>query len=266
MLVEILTCAVMLTASAQDTLTTVDNAVEQDIPVVAEQEVKEPAVYDEKFWAKKKSFRLGYDMHTFQNASGVAVPVKFGVGFSRNRNVWLHKEPIAGMIKFAFDHGLNLGYTMFDLKQDMEDYTGPSGYVGTEPIESDGEGMGAEIPDLGSHYLSLGYALGASVTVNPVAKLRVNGYFHFVPSAAVFLSGMSFNLGFMPYCKYGAEVSYDWFGLGVEWGSGMSNMTDMITKMMGEETGMETMKSKYYSNYTRLYVAFRFGKDKKKKK
>lgn len=77
---------------------------------------------------------------------------------------------------------------------------------------------------------------------------------------------MSLNLGFMPYCKYGAEVSYDWFGLGVEWGSGMSNMTDMITQMMGEETGMETIKSKYYSNYTRLYVAFRFGKNKKKKK
>ena len=124
--------------------------------------------------------------------------------------------------------------------------------------------MSLDVSSIGMHYLSIGYALGASVSVNPVAKLRLNGYFHFVPSASLLLSGTSINLGFMPYCRYGAEITYDWIGIGLEWGSGMSNMSDLMTSLTSEMEGMEieAQKSKYYSNYMQIYLAFKFGKKK----
>lgn len=259
MLAAILTCTMMLCPSVQDTL----NSFETEA-VEVEAQTADPS--KDQFWAKKRSLRIGYDMHTFQNESGSTFPVKFGVGLSRCRNVWLHKKPIAGMIKFAFDRGINLDYSMFNTKIDTEGYDGPSGYIGSDPVEPDeGEGdMPFDLSKMGMHYLSVGYALGASVTVNPVAKLRVNGYFHFVPSASFVLSGSMINLGFMPYCKYGAEVSYGWFGIGCEWSSGMSNMTDLLSKLTSENPDAEAVKAKYYSNYARIYMSFRFGKKKKK--
>lgn len=235
-------------------------------PVAEAVTVQTEDLSKDRFWSKKRSMRIGYDMHTFQNESGTVIPMKFGVGLSRCRNVWFHKKPIAGMIKFSFDHGVNLDYGMFDTKVSNDGYEGPSGYLGNESYESSDEvdDMPFDLTKIGMHYLSLGYALGASVTVNPVAKLRVNGYFHFVPSASLVLSGTMINLGFMPYCKYGAEVSYDWFGIGCEWGSGMSNMTDFMAKLTSEGSDTEVVKSKYYSNYARIYMSFRFGKKKKK--
>lgn len=249
----------MLSSSVQET----SNSFE---PVAEEVTVKTEDLSKDRFWAKKRSMRIGYDMHTFQNESGTVMPMKFGVGLSRCRNVWFHKKPIAGMIKFAFDHGVNLDYGMFDTNVGDDGYEGPSGYLGNDSYESSDveEDLPFDLSEIGMHYLSLGYALGVSVTVNPVAKLRLNGYFHFVPSASVVLSESMLNLGFMPYCKYGAEVSYDWFGVGCEWSSGMSNMTDLMSKLTSEGSDSEVMKSKFVSNYTRIYVSFRFGKKKKK--
>lgn len=259
MLAEILTCAMMSMTSVQDKLNTSE-------PVVMEETVPAADNSKDKFWAQRKSLRIGYDIHTFQNSAGGTFPVKFGLGVSNVSSIWFHKKPVAGMVKFAFDHGIDLNYTMFNTEVDSEGYSGPSGYLGSAPVEpSDGEDMPFDITKIGMHYLSVGYALGASVTVNPVAKLRVNGYFHFVPSAAVTLSGTMLNVGFMPYCKYGAEVTYSRIGVGFEWGSGMSNMSDMMSKLMSEDQNTETPKAKYYSNYAKIYLALRFGKSKKKK-
>ena len=250
MIAEILTCALMFLVPAQDTL--------------AEQPDKDA------FWAKKKSLRIGYETHTFQDASAEAFPVRFGAGLTKNRNIWLHKQPIAGMMKFAFDCGLDVNYTMFDMNMSTDGYTGPQGWLGTSsPGEEYSEdSMPFDFSSVGMHNIAIGYAIGASLTVNPVAQLRVNGYFHFVPSASILLSGSAVNAGFMPYCKYGAELSYGWFGVGVEWGSGVSNMNDMVSKLMSmvedADSAVEIPKTKYYSNYMKVYLAFRMGRNKRR--
>lgn len=259
MFTELLICAMTLGVPAQQD-------TDQDIETSTFSEK-----IDESFWAKRKTLRLGYETYTFQNASGMELPVKFGAGISNINNVWLHKKPVAGMMKFAFDHGISANYGMFDTAIDDKDYTGPSGYIGNAPATDDGNDldMPFDLSKIGMHHLSVGYALGVSLTVNPVAKLRLNGYFHFVPSCAAVLSGSTLSIGFMPYCRYGAEVSYGRVGVGIEWGSGMSNMSDMMSKLMamGDEEAQavaSTPKTRYYSNYMNIYLALKFGKNKRK--
>lgn len=228
------------------------------VPAVSPEDEVKAILAKEKFWNKRRSLRIGYEMHNF-TSGGEAMPVKIGLGLSRNRNVWFHKKPIAGMVKLAFDHGFDFNYSMFDAPIEKEgmDYSD----------EEEGSQLPFDLSGIGMHNLSIGYALGASVTVNPVAKLRINGYFHFVPSLSMVFSGEAFNAGFMPYCKYGAELSYDWFGLGIEWGSGASTMHDVMALVEGEVSGLlggssesEVQKTKCTSTFTRIYVAFRLGK------
>lgn len=235
------------------------------------QEDPEKAAAEAAFWAKRKTYRLGYEFHTWKNAAGISTPVKFALGFSNVKNAWLHKEPIAGIMKFSFDRGIDLNYSMFDMdapSYSQSEYVGEDSSESSDSSEEGEEEMGFDLASIGSHYLSVGYALGASLTINPVAKLRLNGYVHFVPSVALQLAGNSLNLGFMPYLRYGGEVSYNWFGVGVEWTSGMSNMTDMVTKLMSEvseEGNAAVPKTKFHSDYMRVYIAFKLGKPKKKK-
>ena len=155
--------------------------------------------------------------------------------------------------------GLDVNYTQLDDEADNS-YTGPSGYLGTDPIPSYDEEASIDIPDIGSHYFAVGWGLGVSATVNPVAQLRVAGYVHFVPSMGVQISGISANLGFMPYMKYGCELSYGFFGLGVEWGTAKGECFDLIGEMMFEGDEYTSSKSLLYSNYTKIYLAFRLGR------
>lgn len=267
MITNLLICALSFGAPLQATEDTLCTTC------IEAQEDPAKAAADAAFWAKRKTYRLGYGFHTWQNSAGSTTPVKIALGFSNVKNVWLHKEPIAGIMKFSFDRGIDLNYSMFDINMKDPSWKGPSGYIGedsegsTDSVEEGGDEMGFDLASIGSHYVSVGYALGASLTVNPVAKLRVNGYFHFVPSVAMSLAGTSFNLGFMPYLRYGGEVSYNWFGVGVEWTSGMSNMRDMFAQLMAEsvDTDASVPEAKFYSNNMRVYIAFKLGKPKKKK-
>lgn len=221
----------------------------------------EAPVLNERFWKKRKSLRIGYESNLLQNANGGVFPAEFGVGLSRIKSIWLHRKPIANCLKFAFDMGMDVNYTLLAAESD-ETYTGPSGYLGTEPLP-DGESESLmDIPslDIGSHYLAAGWALGVSATVNPVAQLRVAGYVHFVPSAGVHISGISANLGFMPYLKYGCELSYGFFGAGVEWGTVKGKCIDLTSRFLSENGEGGTSKSLLYSNYTKIYLAFRLGR------
>lgn len=260
MLTQLLICAMALGTPCQDS-TNVDAQVPAESAVLADE-------VNEDFWNNRKSFRIGYEMHTFQTESGGVMPMKFGVGLSRVRNVWVHKKPIANMLKFSFDHGIAANYGMFaaSLPEDSG-YNGPLGYLGTETDVYDDSDEETGANSMGTHYFSAGYAVGASVTINPVANLRVNGYFHFVPSAALLFGDSGFQVGFMPYFRYGAELTYGKVGLGLEWGSGVSKMSDLSAKFgdMAEEDSESgfTPNYKYYSNYMQVYLALRFGKNRR---
>ena len=277
MLATLLICAV--------TLGSVDNdAVSYD----KNEEVtySETASNRKGLWEYKRSSRIGYETFTFQNENGSVMPTSFGVGISRVRKIWLHKEPIAGIMKFAIDRGIDLNYARFATQIAEEDnsYNGPSGFVGSiiedttgedieESIDLGGlEGLDFNLADLGLNYFSIGYAVGASLTINPVSKLNVNTYCHFVPSVGLMFSGSSVNAGYVPYVRYGAELSFGRIGLGAEYMTGVSKMTDMLPMIMSklesgdQETASTTaVTQKYYPNFMKVYLVLHMGKKKNKK-
>ena len=263
MLSILFVCAMSLLtpATAQEVSDTVVAEV-QEAPVPGNdncyQEHDVP-VLNERFWKRRKSLRFGYESNLLQDASGGVYPEKFSIGFSRAKSFWLHRRPIANCLKFAFDMGLDVNYTLLEDETDNS-YTGPSGYLGTDPLPSYDEEASIDLPAIGSHYFAVGWGLGVSATVNPVAQLRVAGYVHFVPSVGFQVSGLSANLGFMPYMKYGCELSYGIFGLGVEWGTAKGECVDLIGEMTATDESYVASKSLLYSNYTKIYLAFRLGR------
>lgn len=219
---------------------------------------------NKKFWNKKKALRIGYETHEFQNSSGMMTPAEFSLGLSTISSTWLHKKPIGNVLKFAFDHGMDLNYSRFVDSVHDTGYNGPSGYLGSGSyVEVEEESF--TLPSLGMNYLSIGYALGVSMTINPVAKLRLCGYCHFVPSIAIDNCDMSANLGFMPYLKYGFELSYNWIGLGIEYGTAKAKMQDMMSVIsaMTSQAPLSMSGSAYYSNYSKAYIVFRMGRKKR---
>ncbi|MBO5419343.1 MAG: hypothetical protein J6A22_04575 [Bacteroidales bacterium] len=221
-------------------------------------------VIDQKFWNQKKSLRVGYEFHDFQNSIGMMTPDKFSFGLSSIHSIWFHKKPIGNVLKIGFDHGLDLNYSRFEDPGHDNGYNGPSGFLGSGsnlPVQEES----ITLPSLGMNYFSIGYALGVSVTINPVAKLRLCGYCHFVPSAAIDNCDMSANIGFMPYVKYGFEMTYSWIGFGIEYGTGKAKMQDMVSVIstMTSEEPVNMSGAPYYSNYSKAYIVFRMGRKKR---
>lgn len=217
-------------------------------------------VEDRGYWKKKKYNRISYNQTLFSPLFiDEPYPVKMSIGLDSGRNIYLHKKPLAGIIKFGIDVGMDINYTMLDLKIDTSDYEGPSGDLGSSPA-GEAEDM-LMIP--GSHYASVGLAVGPSVTVNPVDKLRLCGYFHVVPSATCFLHGMGAFVGYSTAMKYGLEVSYGPIGVGVEHNSGLERYINALQYYVMKVDGGDVSgigRPKYFSESFQVYLSFRFGK------
>lgn len=221
-------------------------------------------ITDDGYWKRKKYNRVSFNMTQFSPLFlDENYPLIFSAGWDKGRNIYLHKHPIAGMLKFGIDVGTDLNYMRFDMDRDYSDYEGPYGYTGTEVLDSD-EDMDMLVK-LSGHHISLGVAVGPSVTLNPIDKLRLCGYFHVVPSASFFMQGMSMNLGFTPIIKYGMEVSYGLLGFGIEHDSGMGTYLDMLryVSVKGSEGDVSSIcRSRYFTESLQVYISFRFGKKK----
>lgn len=219
-------------------------------------------VSDNGYWKRNKYSRISLNKTHF---SPLFVdhdfPLTFSAGWDRGRNIYLHKQPIAGILKFGVDIGADLTYMGLDMDRDYSDYEGPYGYTGTEPLESEDD-MDMFL-QLNGHHITLGVAVGPSVTVNPIDKLRLCGYFHVVPSASFFVQGISMNVGFTPFLKYGLEVSYGFIGLGIEHNSGMGTYLDMVRylSVKGNEGDVSSIfRPRFFAESLQFYISLRFGR------
>lgn len=119
---------------------------------------------------RKKYRNLSFVKQEFEPASyfGMDQTLKsnFGAAFTVGRTFYLHKKPIAGLIRFGLDATwFDLNYTNYKLEYRWED-----NYDEEEEPETSN-----------FHQAEIGMQVGPSVTVNPVGKLNVNAYFRFAP-------------------------------------------------------------------------------------
>ena len=200
-------------------------------------------------WDRKKYFNIGYAMQDLVPEFGNSFESKFGVSLVTGRNIYLHKKPIANMLKFAIDLGSDINYAQY---KDLE------GDYGTDPDYGYDDGYDDEYGDedlnMGLHHIDVGLHVGPSVSINPVAHLKISAFFRFVPSYSMLLLNSELYQSFTPMFTYGGEVSYKFIGIGIEGRSGSAKYTDLLAET---ESG-EAMKIKYKTSALRLYISFRF--------
>lgn len=228
------------------------------------QEMKDTQRY-EKVWGKRKKYmNIGYCM---MNLDGMPVPEsKFGFTYSTGRTYYLHKKPIAGMIKFgldfsymdvtiaSFDNSNGKGLTLGDEEEDFE-------------------------IDLKRNYFDYTMQIGPSVTVNPINELKISAYGRFAPSASFITMNDYVYVQFVPHVTCGLSVCYKMIGLGIEgrWGKanykGFSLNEDSLESLEGDddmddgmsqngifnaEDMLKTSKKKFSNSSFKVYVSFRF--------
>ena len=119
-----------------------------------------------KVWKDRKgysNFMYGKQDLTFEEDGEEFMKLKsdWAAAISFGRTYYLHKRPLAGMIKFGLDWSfLDLNVGSFKVQED-------DGYDVYEETLYKGE---------------VGMQFGPSVTINPISHLKVAAYFRVVPS------------------------------------------------------------------------------------
>lgn len=145
-------------------------------------------------WDRKKYINLGYIKQTLEPEFGNSFDSKFGASFSSGRNIYLHKKPIANILKFAIDLGSEINYAQY--KDLIGDYD-------FSYDDTDDEDM-----DIGLHHIDIGLHIGPSISINPVSHLKILAYCRFVPSYSMLILNDEFYSGFTPLFSFGGEISY----------------------------------------------------------
>ena len=146
---------------------------------------------------RKKYRNLSFVKQEFEPASyfGMDQTLKsnFGAAFTVGRTFYLHKKPIAGLIRFGLDATwFDLNYTNYKLEYHWED-----NYDEEEEPETSN-----------FHQAEIGMQVGPSVTVNPVGKLNVNAYFRFAPSFSALYDDDTLLGNYASYFVTGGGISY----------------------------------------------------------
>ncbi|WP_297065977.1 hypothetical protein [uncultured Duncaniella sp.] len=177
-------------------------------------------------WGRPKSFSIGY-INTTLDQSSVGLPdrdARFGAFFSFAKTFYLHKKPIANLIKIGLDLNFEVNYVNYEKGHNFSE--GPDFNWDWRPGQ-DNEPIDYSNSYLGTHQIDLGIGLGPSVTIAPfsflsgsINNLKASFYYHFTPSLSSLLFSESDDLkqswAFNLYRSYGVKLSYKKLSLGIE--------------------------------------------------
>lgn len=190
----------------------------------------------EKIWGRSKYFNLGYNMENLTNDDSTSELTRtFGTSITIGRTFYLHKSPIAGMIKFGLD------WSYIDINAAGYNYK-------YSYWESDSEGSNntLETDEYSIYKMEVGMQFGPSVTVNPIDYLKISAYFRYSPCYSVVLDdALQFNGSYGSYMNAGLAVSYKVISVGYEMRWGTSNIS-------------YENASKWDAKGSKVYISFRY--------
>lgn len=211
---------------------------------------------------RAKYFNIAYVKQTLApdidalNTLGLNPEIKsdMGVSLSWGKTYYLHKKPLAGMIKFGLDWSwLDINYA----KYTSEDYMD-----GSEVVS--GSAM---------HQAEIGMSFGPSVTINPIHHLKVSGYFRVTPSYSGLYADETFYHHYATFFNSGFAVAWKVISVGCEWRWGNAqykgltfNEDSFSEEDLGESgdiPGLDDVltdvgKQKFKTKSMRVYLSFRF--------
>lgn len=194
-------------------------------------------------WKRRaKYFNVAYvSQQMTLTDNGSRLNSKFGVALSSGKTYYLHKKPIAGMMKFGID------WTWMDLNY--------AGYAqqGLDAYDHD------DAFELGLHQIDVGMQIGASFTINPVDHLKVAVYFRYAPTFSMALLDDAFGYNYVSFFNAGLSVSYRIISIGFEnrWGNARYNNLG-LNEDGDYSTTFNSFKRNMKTNSMRVYVSFRF--------
>ena len=166
----------------------------------------------------------------------------FGAAIVWGKTYYLHKKPLAGMIKFGIDWSwMDLNYAQYKLE--------------TYDYDTD------ELYSEKAHQLEYGMQIGPSVTINPVHHLKVSAYFRVTPSYSMMYLNDEFYHHYATFCNTGFAVAWKVLSVGCEWRWGKASYDGLglnldIPSADDVLTDLQDLKLKTKS--FRVYFSFRF--------
>lgn len=157
----------------------------------------------------------------------------YGAAFTVGRTFYFHKKPIAGILRFGIDATwFDINYTNYKIKHitywDMDNYE--------------------------YHQADISMHIGPSITINPVGKLNIHGYFRYLPTFSGLYMNDAFYGNYASFFVGGASISYGVIGLGIE-----SRFGDCDYKEISSDSEDEvSSKLKTKLSGWRTFLTFRF--------
>lgn len=229
----------------------------------------------EKAWSKYKKYRTIAYLNESMTA-GSETKIKgngdFGISLTFGRTYYLHKEPLAGLIKFGIDATFfNINYVYYgngfdELEKYNPEYGDEDGYANRagmmRPLDyyddyKDyiGDYDWKDEVNLGSHHLTVGMQVGPSITINPIDYLKASLYFRYSPTYEMLLVDEEFGSSYATYFNYGFNVSYRKFLIGIEgyWGNSKFKHNAFDYEVFNGTSN----KTKFSTRGLKLYIGMR---------
>lgn len=239
-------------------------------------ESKDKNTEQQEIWSRKKYWKIGMASPNLKRTDGEEMDWKteFSIFIQRGKTVYLHKKPIAGMIKFGIDWGLyDLTYSKLKLKNTEIPSSTTQPSEGFDDIVSENPSMSGMLSsmgmgvNLGMHKIDYSLHVGPSISVNPWNKLIGTAYFHVRPTASGIIQNDVFSYGFGCNMAAGVSVAYKLLSLGIEGVWGSIKYTQNSFKDNSDEDDdstdddkvsiFDTKKFKLKQSGIRFYLAFR---------
>ena len=254
----------------------------------------------ERIWKKSTPWIIAWGHTTFESKEAQPVPLNLSTNLafsvSKRKTFYLHKKPIAGMMKF----GLDLTFFDFNFAIHSKGHLSANGimqssmgnvtsgtYESAEDFFHDvdkkaitnnsvKDGNNTSLDrvldniNIGRYQFSPGVlGIGPSFRIVPfyalgkpgLDKLKVTLYFHYQPSYTVLIDMKEENKhlyhGYIGQWRCGMNIAYDRLGIGVEHNWGGGRVKQVTIDEKDEGLDLPTDKvSAHISNF-RLYIGFR---------
>lgn len=181
---------------------------------------------------RKKYINLSFVNMTMKQDGLPNLKSNYGAAFTVGRTFYLHKHPIAGMLRFGIDAiWFDLNYANYKIEHIT--------HWGTDEYDY--------------HQGEISMHVGPSVVLNPVSKLNIHAYFRYAPTFSALYADDTFYGNYATLFVGGGSVSYGVIGLGIESRFGSCDYKEFGAD---EEEGSGTLKTKLTG--WRAYVTFRF--------
>lgn len=221
-------------------------------------------VVNKDIWKYKGKFLLGFSTGTLDQKRrfGGEISSRWGVSITSGRNIYLHRGPIGGFLKFGLNIDMNINYLNFA--------KGSGKLSNFGNIDAGEEGV--EPTSLGRHYLTAGIALGPTATFAPfysshnrnLALLVFRPYFHVAPSYATYIISENeeteLHNAFALWFAAGMEIQWKRLIIGLEWKGSTAKYKGILESIVSDlEDGSESKRShKFDMNMINVSIGFAF--------